>query len=317
MRQPALSLAETSVIPITDVLAWVVIAVFLGGVVAEWQGRREIARRLTVGAWGLFAIFWLLLIQYFVFIHRSIVESVLVLVAVPGCLYVGWQLLQGRDSLLLLSRAVAFMGLIYLPFETSALARGVLIETVAVQTEFLIKALGYGEGVRLIENTSGGTTLLNTFYFPASGRGSRIVFACTGIGSMAIFGGLIAAVKAPLRRKAVGTVVAVAIIWVLNIGRNAFIALANGHQWFDQAWVEGPVMFAFGLSDPGRVSFFVADRVLSQGLAVFALIGIAWLVARWVPEILDIAEDLLFLLTGDEVSLRAPEAATDGGERGA
>lgn len=315
MRQPALSLAETSVIPITDVLAWVVVAVFLGGVVAEWQGRREIARRLTVGAWGLFAVFWLLLIQYFVFVHRSIVQSVLLLVAVPGCLYVGWLLYQGRDSLLVLSRAVAFMGLIYLPFETSTIARAVLIETVARQTMLLIDALGYGESARLVQDITGETTHLNTFYFPATDRASRIVFACTGIGSMAIFGGLIAAVKAPLRRKAVGTAVAVAVIWVLNIGRNAFIALSNGHQWFDQAWLEGPVMFAFGLEDPALVSFFLADRVLSQGLAVFALVGIAWLVARWVPEILDIAEDLLFLLTGDEVTLRGPEAAPDGGDR--
>ncbi|QLD87384.1 archaeosortase A [Natronomonas halophila] len=301
--------------PITDVLAWVVVAVFLAGVLAEWQDRREIARRLTVGAWGLFAVFWLLLIHYFVFVHRSIVQSVLVLVAVPGCLYVGWLLYQGRDSLLVLSRAVAFMGLIYLPFETSVLARGVLIEAVARQTMLVIDTLGYGEGVRLVQDITGETSLLNTFYFPATDRASRIVFACTGIGSMAIFGGLIAAVKAPIRRKAIGTVVAVAIIWILNIGRNAFIALANGYQWFDQAWLEGPIMFAFGLEDPALVSFFLADRVLSQGLAVFALIGIAWLVARWVPEILDIAEDLLFLLTGNEVSLRGPEAAPDGGDR--
>jgi archaeosortase A (PGF-CTERM-specific) len=315
MGLPALSMAETSVIPITDVLAWVVVAVFLAGVLAEWQDRREIARRLTVGAWGIFAVFWMLLIHYFVFVHRSIVQSVLVLVAVPGCLYVGWLLYQGRDSLLVLSRAVAFMGLIYLPFETSALARGVLIEAVAAQTMLVIDTLGYGEGVRLIQDISGETSFLNTFYFPATNRASRIVFACTGIGSMAIFGGLIAAVEAPIRRKAVGTVVAVAIIWVLNIGRNAFIALANGYQWFDQAWLEGPIMFAFGLEDPALVSFFLADRVLSQGLAVFALIGIAWLVARWVPEILDIAEDLLFLLTGDEMSLRGPEAAPDGGDR--
>jgi archaeosortase A (PGF-CTERM-specific) len=313
MRQPALSLAEVSVIPITDVLAWVVIAAFLAGVLAEWQGRREVARRVTAGAWGIFAVFWLLLIQYFAFIHRSIVETLLVLIAVPGCLYVGWKLFQGRDSLLVLSRAVAFMGLIYLPFETVPLARAVLIESVAAQTDFLIDALGYGDGVRLVEDSREGSSLLNTFYFPESNRASRIVFACTGIGSMAIFGGLIAAVDAPIRRKAIGTSVAVAIIWVLNVGRNAFIALANGFQWFDQSWLEGPVMFAFGLSDPSRVSFFVADRVLSQGLAVFALIGLAWFVARWVPEILDIAEDLLYLLTGDEVTLRGPEAATDGG----
>lgn len=315
MSVPAFSLTETSVLPVTDVLAWVVIAVFLAGFIADWQDRREWARRLTVGAWGLFSLFWLLLIQHFAFVHRSIVQTVLLLVAVPACLYVGWQLWQGRDSLLVLSRAVAFMGVIYLPFETSALARGLLIEAVAGQTYYAMELVGIGEGVDLVEDPAADSTLLNTFWFAETGQASRVVFACTGIGSMAIFGGLISAVRAPIRRKLLGATVAVAIIWVLNIGRNVFIALANGYQWFAYSWLEGPVMLAFGLSDASRVSFFVADRIIAQGLAVFALVAIAWLVSRWVPEILDIAEDLLYLLTGDEIPLREPTAAADGGER--
>ncbi len=308
------TLAETSVLPYTDVLAWVVIGTFLAGVVADWQDRRELAVHLTAGAWGLFALFWLLLIQHFAFVHRSIVQTVLLVIAVPACLFVGWKLLQGRDSLLLLSRAVAFMGLIYLPFETSAVARGLLIEAVARQTAVAIEWLDLAEGMEFVEDPAADSTLMNTFWFPETGRASRVVFACTGIGSMAIFGGLIASVRAPLRRKVVGLVVSVAIIWVLNIGRNVFIALANGYQWFAYDWLEGPVMLAFGLSDPARVSFFVADRVISQGLAVVALLAIAWLVSRWVPEILELGEELLYLLTGNEVTLRPPATATDGGD---
>jgi archaeosortase A (PGF-CTERM-specific) len=110
----------------------------------------------------------------------------------------------------------------------------------------------------------------------------------------------------------IAATVSIAIIWVLNIGRNVFIALANGYQWFAGTWLEGPVMFAFGLSDPARVSFFVADRIISQGLAVFVLVGIAWLVSRWVPELLDIGEELLSVLLGREINLRPPETATDG-----
>ncbi|MFQ3319405.1 MAG: archaeosortase A (PGF-CTERM-specific) [Natronomonas sp.] len=314
MSVPALSVTETSVLPVTDVLAWVVVAAFLGGMVAEWQGRRGLARTALAGAWGLFAVFWLLLIQYYAFIHRSIVETVLVAVAVPACLYVGWLLYQGRDSLFVLSRAVAFMGLIYLPFETSVIARTFLIETVARQTALVINWLGLADGMVLVEDPAADSMLLNTFWFPEAGRGSSIVFACTGIGSMAIFGGLITAVKAPLRRKAVGLVISISIIWVLNIARNAFIAVANGYQWFAHPALRGPVMTAFGLTDPARVSFFVADRIISQFLALFALVAIAWLVSRWLPELLDIAEELLYLLTGNEVRLRPPNAAPDGGE---
>jgi len=315
MRVPAQSLTEVSVLPVTDVLAWLVVAVFFAGVLADQLDRRERARQLTVAAWGLFAVFWLLLIHQFAFIHRSIIQTVLVVVAVPMCLYVGWTLLQGRESLLVLSRAVALMGLIYLPFQTASPVRAFLIETVARQTVWLLEAVGLGEGMRLVQDPAPGSSLLNTFFFPASGRSSQIVFACTGIGSLAIFGGLIGAVRAPLRRKSVALAVSLSVIWVLNVARNAFIAAANGYQWFDHAALEDPVMAAFGLSDPGRVSFFLADRVISQGLALFALVGIAWLVSRWLPELLDIAEDLLYLVTGDEVRLRPPATATDGGER--
>lgn len=306
-------LTEPVVIPITDVLVWVVIGAFLVGAVAEWADRREIARRATVGAWWLFALFWFLLIQHFALVHRSIVETLLLLVAVPGCLYVGWLLLRGRDSLLVLSRGVAYMGVIYMPFLMSAWARGLLIEVVAQQSYFLIDALGF-DRITLAEGEGEmGGTLTNTFDNDVEGvRDTKVVFACTGIESMAMFGGLIAAVRAPLGRKAVGVLVSVGVIWTLNILRNVFIAVANAYQWFAVPWIEGPVMAAFGLSNPARVSFFFADRVVSQSLAVVALIGIAWLVSRWVPEILDIAEELLYLLTGSEIKLRSGTPDVEG-----
>lgn len=314
MSFPAQSLAEMSVLPYTDVLAWIVMAFFVAGVIAHRRENLELARRLTAGAWGIFALFWFLLIQHFALVQRSAVEAALVVVAVPSCLYVGWRLLQGRDSLLTLSRAIAFMTIIYLPFETSELARGFLIEAVAYQTAAVMDWIGLAGGVEHVQDPSPDSTLMNTFFFPETGRASRLVFQCTGIGSIAIFGGLIAAVDAPKRKKALAAVVSIGIIWVLNIGRNVFIAVANGYQWFAGTWVESPVMFLFGLSDPARVSFFVADRVISQGLAVFVLVAIAWFVSRWVPELLDIGEELLSVLFGRDVQLRPPEKATDGGE---
>lgn len=315
MLPPAQSLTEFSVLPYTDVLAWIVMAVFVAGVIADRRGNVDLAMQITAGAWGLFSVFWFLLIHQFAIIHRSAIQTVLVVFAVPACLYVGWRLLKGRESLLTLSRAIAFMTILYLPFETSVFARNLLIETVAYQTSIAIDLLGLGEGIELIEDPAAGSTLVNTFWFPETGQASRIVFACTGIGAMSIFGGLIAAVDAPRRKKLIAAAVSIGIIWVLNIARNVFIAIANGYQWFAISWLETPVMFLFGLSEPSRVSFFVADRILSQGLAVFALVGIAFLVARWVPELLDIGEELLSVLLGREVRLRPPETAPDGGEK--
>lgn len=306
-------LAETSVLPITDVLAWIVIGTFLVGVLADWRGRDDLAPRITGVAWWLFGVFWFLLIQHFAFVMRSIVETFLIIVAVPACVYVGYWVFKGRGELLTLSRAVALMGLIYLPFTTSAAAQGFLIETVAHQTAVGIQWIGYAEGVQLIQDPTGKTSLANTFWFPESNRASRIVFACTGIGAMSVFGGLVAAVRAPLRRKLAALGIAIGIIWVLNIARNVFIAVANGYQWFDYAALEGPVMFAFGLTDPSRVSFFVADRIIAQGLAVFVLIGIGLLIARWLPELYEIIEELYALVTGQEVSFRDGGSGGSGG----
>lgn len=315
MLPPAQSLTEFSVLPYTDVLAWIVMAVFVAGVIADRRGNVDLAMQITAGGWGLFSVFWFLLIHQFAIIHRSAIQTVLVVFAVPACLYVGWRLLKGRESLLTLSRAIAFMTILYLPFETSVFARELLIETVAYQTSIAIDLLGLGQGIELIEDPAANSTLVNTFWFPETRQASRIVFACTGIGAMSIFGGLISAVDAPRRKKLIAAAVSIGIIWVLNIGRNVFIAIANGYQWFAISWLETPIMFLFGLSEPSRVSFFVADRILSQGLAIFALVGIAFLVARWVPELLDIGEELLSVLLGREVRLRPPETAPDGGEK--
>lgn len=308
----ASSIAEMSVIPITDVLAWIVIGAFLLGVVADWQGFKSLAIQATAGAWLLFGVFWFLLIQHFVFIHRSIIQAVLIIIAVPACLYIAYQIYTGQQSLLTLSRAVAFMGVIYLPFTTSAYAQGILIEVVAQQTAWGMQFIGYADGASLIEDPTGETTLMNTLWFPETNRASRIIFACTGIGAMAVFGGLVSSVRAPLRRKLTALAVAIGLIWVLNIARNVFIAVANGYQWFAHPALEGPIMFMFGLSDPARVSFFVADRIIAQGLALFVLIGIGLLLTRWLPELYEVIEELYTLVTGEEVSLDDGKGGTGG-----
>ena len=74
---PAQSLTELSVLPVTDVLAWVVVGVFLLGVLADRRERRDLARRVTAGAWALFAVFWLLLIHQFAAAATSTVSTML------------------------------------------------------------------------------------------------------------------------------------------------------------------------------------------------------------------------------------------------
>lgn len=286
--------------PVTDALIWVVMGGFVAGITADWRDR-SLARPIVIAAWAGFALFWLLMVPYFAFEHRSIVETILAAVAVPACVYVAAQLYGGRDSLFVLSRAICVMGLIYLPFGAIAAFHDTLIEIVANQTHAGLELLG---STPAFETDEAG--LRNTFAFTLdSGEqySTRIVFACTGIGSMAIFAGLIAAVRAPLERRLAALAVAISTIWVLNIARNVFIAYSTGHQLFAHEALAGPVMWLFGLDNPIRVSFFVADRILSQGLAVVALLAIAWVVVKLLPELYVIVEDLAYLCTGEEYDL--------------
>ncbi|MFB6141926.1 MAG: archaeosortase A [Halorientalis sp.] len=293
----------------SDPLAWLVVGTFSMGTLLEWYDLdRTWARRLTVAGWVGFAVFWVTLIYHFAVVQKSIVEGVGTLVAVPAALYAGYLLAGGRDSLFVLSRAVAVMGLVYLPFETIVAVRRTVIEAVTRQTELVMALLGYEP---LVVNSAtvphaAYEPFRSTFmFYPEPGHAITytIVTACTGIGSMAIFAGLVAAVDASPRRKLRALAVSIPVIYVLNIARNVFIAVSFGYQYLDV--FPNLVMTLFAAEDPYKVSYFVADRIIAQSLSVVALVGITWLVVRELPEVLVVIEDVLFMATGREYDLRA------------
>lgn len=310
----------------TEPMGWFIVAAFLGAAVIE-RYRERLARRIAAVAWLVFGVFWFLLIPHFLLgypigtpedtnFQRSVIQGVLVVIAVPACAYAGYLVATERPSLMTLSRAVGIMGAIYLPFTTIATMEASLIEIVTRHTEVFITLVGFETTV--MANDAG---VYNRFVFETDGEtyATQLVLMCTGIGSIAIFGGLIAAVRAPIRRKVMALSVAIGVIWVLNVFRNAFIALSYGNQWFQHDAIVGPVLWMFGESHPALVSFLVADRILSQTLAVVALIGVTLLIVRWVPELIPIVEDALYVLTNTEFDLEeafAPELEViraDGG----
>lgn len=295
-----------------DAFAWLSVALFVLVAVLETTDRREWARRVGGVTWAVFGFFWLTLVHYYVFEQRSLVEGVLSIAALPACIYVGYLLYRGRDSLFVLSRSVAFMGVIFLPFDSIPVLRQWMIETVTLHTHWLMGAFGY-EPV-LSEGPLFGYR--SQFEFVTDGHRyiTYIEIVCSGIGSIAIFGGLAAAVKAPLRRKLKALAIVVPVIYVLNILRNAFIAVAFGKQWM-QFFVP-QVMSAVGYDDPGMVSFFLADRVISQGLSVVVLVALALVVARMLPELFVVVDDVLYVFTGREWDL-AERLGGGGGGGGA
>lgn len=297
----------------TDALAWVTVAGFVAATLLAYRDKTW-GRRVGVLAWVVFAGFWAVLVPHFALVQKSIIEGALSALAVPACLYVAYRLWQGREALVVLTRAVAVMGVVYLPFTTLPWLAEPLIEMTVSHISFVFGLLGYSPGM-----TTGENGIANTFVWHTNGHiyHTSIVLACSGLGSMTIFVGLVAAVRAPLRRKFRALAIALPVIWVLNILRNVFIAIAQGKQWFAGFYPE-VVMAAFGTANRHLVSFLWADRVIAQSLSVVALLGITWLVVREVPELSIVFEELMYLATGREVDLQGvigQEVRVDGGKR--
>ncbi len=288
---------------LTDLLAWVAIGAFVVALALRWYDVADGARYAGAVAWVLFGAFWLTMVPYYYYDARSPLQTVLALAALPLCAYTGYLLYQGRDSLLLLTKAVAIMGIIYLPAETIPFVRQWLIETTARQTHWGMELFGHSPGIN-----EGANGYRSRFDFDpdetVTGRTTYIILACTGLGSMAIFGGLTAAVRAPLRRKLAAFVLAIGIIWFLNLIRNVFIGLASPWGWFQFEPLIYIVTELMGEPE-SRTSFLVAHNFVAQVLSIFALIAITYLVVRILPEVLAILADVLFVLTGNEYDLEA------------
>lgn len=283
----------------TDPLAWGVVGLFLAAALA---GRRDdrTARRVAVIAWTAFAGFWLALVPHFLITKLSVVEGIGSLLLVPLCLLVAVHLYRGRDSLLVATDAVAVMGAIYLPATTLPWLYRPLVDLTATQVAVVVETLGYAPMRR-----AGPAGISNKFVFTTGGEAyaTLIVLACTGLGSLTAFTGVVAAVDAPLGRKLRALAVALPVIWVLNVARLTFISLAYGKQWF-RGVAEQWIFRLFGASDPGTVSYLVADRLVAQSLSVVAVVIVFWFVLRELPELGVLVEDLAYLLTGTEYSAR-------------
>ncbi len=266
-------------------LLWVSIALFVSG--ALYKDR---ARLLSAVGWVVFGAFWLSRVDVYLG-ENSAIKTVLSVAALPICAYVAYQVIYSeRDTLLKLSQAVAAMGLVYLPFQLIGPLNAGIIEHTASQTNRILSVLGVN--AELVGRD--GMDRMFVITNPATGETYKtyIILTCTGIGSMAIFAGLISVVGASLRRRMTAIAVAVPVIYALNLVRNVFIATAYGYQWFPYA--ESLIVDVTGKYE-GYASFFWADKVISQGLSVVVLVAIFFAVVRFLPELIELLEEVLDL----------------------
>jgi archaeosortase A (PGF-CTERM-specific) len=288
--------------PLTDALAWVVVGTFATSALLERRSRRD-ARRVAALGWALFAAFWLLLVPHFAFVQRSYIEGVGAAVAVPASAYTGFLVLRRRPGLLTLSRAVAVMGVLYLPFMTVPALQRFAIETTTNHGALLMETLGYDPAV-----TAGEEGYRSRYVIEGPegvNRATPVLLACSGIGSIAVVSGLVLSVGAGTRRKAAALAVVVPLIYALNIVRVAFITVAYGRQWFKGPLVNDIVLPLFGGGEAHMVPYLVSDRIIAQSVSVVVLVAITLGLLRVLPELTTILQEALYVFTGREIELGA------------
>ncbi|MFB6104295.1 MAG: archaeosortase A [Halobacteriaceae archaeon] len=276
-------------------LAWAAVGLSTTAAIAH-RRRVKAGRWVAVLGWATFAMFWAGLLPVVTVQLHSPIETVGAVLGVGVSLLVGYRIATRPAPVLFqLTTAVAVAGTVYLGAATIDPARSVLVETAAAQTHHVAHVVGFDPVLGVNAATGDRSTL--TFLTRGDRYRTVIVFACTGIGAIAAFSGIVAAVEAPLRRRIPTLLVVVTGIWVLNLVRNVFIAVAFGRQWFQVLVPQ--VMAATGYQDPGLVSYFVADRLIAQPLSVVALVGVTILTARLLPDLLPAFRRLITAFTGD------------------
>lgn len=287
-----------------DGVAWAVVALFGAAAIAH-RRRPRFARGAAVAGWVGFAGFWAALLPVFARQVHSPVETGGAAIAVGACLLVAWRVAtRGPPVLYRLTTGVAVAGTVYLAAGTLDPVRSLLVETVAAHTHAVTTGLGYD--AVLGENPATGDRAMLTFVTDGHQYRTVLVFACTGIGAIAVFTGVVAAVDAPRHRKASALVGVTALLWGLNLARNAFIAVAFGRQWLQIGVPQ--VLSVTGYRDPGLVSYVVADRLIAQPLSVVAIIGVAAVTARALPELYPTTRRLVAAIGGDRPSPSASPA---------
>lgn len=169
--------------------------------------------------------------------------------------------IKKEETLLQITRFSALALAIYVPFAVTDL-RDYLIKVTVYLTVLLGDLLGYK--MSFIDNV-----------IFLEDKGVEIILACTAIESISLFAGASLGVKADVTRKILSFTFSISTIYILNLFRNVFVIVSYAYSVF------------------GENSFYIAHSVISKIFATLALLLIAYVVFRILPELFNLIHSLL------------------------
>jgi archaeosortase A (PGF-CTERM-specific) len=225
---------------------------------------------ITAAGWAVFAMYWATQPEFLYYNEEGdIVNAVFCIVGVYFLFYIAYHeyLSHTRKeevkSLTFLAGSTFIAGFFYFLIEKIPVFAGSLIKVVADQTVWVMKAIGYNVRAGAI---SYGDTITVPVYFNGN-HSVQLILACTGLQSMMIFIGVIAALRGvDTRRRVKAFMVTVPVIYVLNIVRN--VGVIYGVEVLHQ-------------------TFYFMHNVVGKAGSLIALIVLAYLAFDILPELYD------------------------------
>jgi archaeosortase A (PGF-CTERM-specific) len=253
----------------------------------------KIIEILCGAAWILFGVYWISLIPGYYEIG-DYVNIVLIILLALFCLlllifvskaYKKTNRLHSKhhdfkkmekktDIFFDLTKLVVIVCIIYLPFKVFGPLNHFLIEAVATQTNFLLNMLGYA------------ATHITFDEIVYNNAHVTIILACTAIESIAFFTGLVLTARSDkISKKIAAFLLIVPAIYILNLLRNVFVVIAYGDLWF------------------GANSFEIAHHYIAKAGSGIALVVLASVTLKLLPELTDMILQLYDLITEEVRSL--------------
>lgn len=248
---------------------WLSILVFVTGVFVSIFKEDRFSHYLFALGWLFLGIYWLTLPTGFLE-KTDYFNAVLVLLSAFFAFTMFFievkYYKKFSEELDYIGKAAALGLLFFFPYNylTNSLNIVYIQEIVAQHTFFILELIK-----QPVEIDS------NLIYF--YGKNLNIIkidYACTGLGSMALFFGAITPTSDEAMKKIKALIVALGSIYFLNLLRNVFVIYATGNQVFE------------GINILGMTgSFHLAHNFFSKTGAVIALVSIAYYVLIKLPDL--------------------------------
>ena len=250
----------------------------------------KIAEIVCGAAWLLFGIYWVTLIPHYMG-KPDYTNVTLIVVLFLFCLLMAFfaartfknpvrtensrhpEALESdkkMNTFFNMTKLVVIICIVYMPFKLIGPLNQMIIGNVAAQTVYLLNVLGY-DAVQIAYDQ-----------IAYNGIFVSVILACTAIESIAFFTGLLlTAQESSPKRKMLVFMITVPVIYILNLIRNIFVVASYGDMWF------------------GPNSFEIGHHYIAKAGSGIALVVLAYVTLKLMPELMDMILDAYDLAIGE------------------